>query len=82
MPEPDQPDLIWIELHFETNQSQSEVNDYVSVPRAEWEAKTTEERQAFIDEELDTFVSNIATWGGEPVDADQVPAAYLKDGLR
>lgn len=83
MPEPDPPpDLIWIELHFETNQSQSGVDDYVSVPRAEWDAMTEIDREEYIQQAADDFADNIASWGGGVVDADQVPARYRKDAGR
>lgn len=70
------PDLVWINLHFETNMQGGEVDEYVSMPRGEWDAMTEAEQQQWIDEELDTFVGNHASWGGDVVDEDNVPASY------
>lgn len=62
-------DLVWVNLHFEGPALGSDVDEYLSIPRAEWEAMTEVERDAWIAEELDTFVSNQASWSGEVVDA-------------
>jgi hypothetical protein len=71
---------IWIALSVSMpSYAGSDVEDYVPIPRAEWEAMTEDEREARIQEETDAFLANSVDAGGGVVDASEVPAEYLRD---
>lgn len=79
MPENQPPDLVWIELHVEAFGSESD--DYLSIPRAEWEEMTEDEQEKWIEDAIDVHVSNSVSAGGGVVAESEVPAECRRDGL-
>lgn len=72
-------DHVWIALSVGMPSSAgSEVEDYVPIPRAEWEAMTEDEQNARIQAETDEFLANSVDAGGGVVGASEVPAEYLR----
>lgn len=71
---------VWIALSVDMPScAGSEVDDYVPIPRAEWEAMTEGERETRVQQEIDDFLANSVNAGGGVVDASEVPAEYLRD---
>lgn len=71
---------IWIALSVGMPSSAgSEIEDYVPIPRVEWEAMTEAERETRIQAETDDFLANSVDAGGGVVDAAEVPAEYLRN---
>lgn len=71
---------VWIELSVDMPScAGSEVEDYVAVPRAEWDAMTEEEREARVQQEIEEFLANSVNAGGGVVDESKVPLSYRKD---
>lgn len=66
--------LVWIELHVEMGRT--DADDYVSIPRAEWDAMTEDEREKWCDEALEDHISNHVSAGHRVADADDVPDGY------
>lgn len=69
-------DMVWIHAHVE---QMPEVDEYLSIPRTEWEAMTPEQQdQVITDAALDTM-NNAGGCGASVVDESEVPAEY-RDG--
>jgi len=77
MPSASSNDLVWIRLHVEMSSAYgSDAEDYVSIPRAEWDAMTEAERDQWIDDILQAHLSNTVSAGGWVVADDDVPDEY------
>jgi hypothetical protein len=77
MPNSPEPDVVWICLHVEMSSvAGSQNQDYVSVPRTEWDAMTEAEREQWINDAVDAHVANHVSGGGWVVDADDAPPGY------
>ena len=71
------PPLVWIRLHVEMSSVYgSESEDYVSVPRAEWDAMSASEQEKWIDEAVEVHLANNVSASGGVVDAADVPPGY------
>lgn len=69
--------FVWIALSVDMPScAGSEVEDYIPVPRTEWEAMTEDEREARIQAEIDEFLANSVNAGGGIVDESKVPSSY------
>lgn len=71
-------DLIWLCVHAEVNFVGCDIPDeYVSVPRAEWDAMTDDEQNKYCVDMASNHLANYAGSGASVVDASEVPAEYV-----
>lgn len=64
-------DVVWLYLTVEHPGGLDE--DYVCVPRAEWDAMTTDEQNNYAAECAVDHQNNVAPCGGSVVDESEVP---------
>lgn len=73
-------DLVWICATAESNYAGiRDVVEYSCVPRAEWDAMTETEKQAFIADCGHAALEQLATYGADVVDESEVPADVVTD---
>jgi hypothetical protein len=72
------PDLIWIRSSVEMGLDIDE--EYLSIPRAQWEAMTADEKSDYLAEVAVEHQNNVAPAGASVVDIDEVPDSYLDQG--
>jgi hypothetical protein len=72
--EVEQSELVWIRISVEVNFAGCSVADeYVSVPRQEWDAKTEDERERWLSEMAMESLAAVASCGASVVDLEEVP---------
>jgi hypothetical protein len=70
-------ELVWIRLHVEMSSHYgAQADDYVSVPRAKWDAMSEAEQEKWIEEAVEEHLANTVSAGGDVVDAADVPEGY------
>lgn len=73
-------DVVWIRASAEVNYAGVEpVEDYVSIPRAEWDAMTEQEREDELQQAAAGALEQLASSGASVVAADEVPDEYLRE---
>lgn len=67
-------DLVWIRGSAEVNVAGVDpVVIYESVPRDEWDAMSSDAREAYIDDVAGSALEQMASYGGSVVDESEVP---------
>lgn len=72
-------DVVWLALNVSMSSfADTTVEEYVAIPRAEWDAMTEDEREIRLQDEIRDFVDNNVDAGGDVVPADEVPERYRR----
>lgn len=66
-------DQVWIHAHVE---AMAERDEYLAIPRAEWDAMTTQERDDVIEQCASDAVAGAGGYGAGVVDEDEVPEEW------
>ncbi|ATO14659.1 hypothetical protein CO540_13160 [Micromonospora sp. WMMA2032] len=71
---------VRIRLYVSTNWVGADDEEYIEIPRDEWDDMTPAERRAYLDEEANTFMANCVEYGW--IIPDDNDRAATEDGTR